>query len=141
MHRILKKNGRLIIFEPNGSFFLRLILKLTKHEYYDINVNIWDKKKSIKDKNDPWIGNNAVPDLIFENKNIFTKNMGKKFRIIYERKTEFLIFLNSGGIYFRSFFIPLNNFFLKLIFLLDILLTSVFPSIFALGRRIVLEKI
>jgi len=141
VHRILKKNGRLIIFDANGSFFLKLILKITKHEHFNKNINIWNEKKSIKSLNDPWIGNNAVCDLIFEDKNCFKKNIGKKFKIIYEEKTEFLIFLNSGGIYFKTYFIPLSYFSLKLISIIDTLLVFLFPSIFALGRKIVLEKV
>lgn len=141
MHRILKRGGKLIIFEPNGSFLYKLVLKITKHEFFDENIDIWNKKKNTKNKNDPWIGNNAIPDLIFENKENFRKNLGNKFKIIFEQKTEFLIFFNSGGVYFKSFYIPLNYFLLKIIFFLDNLLIFFFPSIFALGRRVVLEKI
>jgi len=49
--------------------------------------------------------------------------------------------LNSGGIYFKTYFIPLSYFSLKLISIIDTLLVFLFPSIFALGRKIVLEKV
>jgi len=50
IHRILKIKGKLIIFEPNGSLFLRLILNITQHESFNKNINIWDLKKKKKKK-------------------------------------------------------------------------------------------
>jgi len=140
IYRILKTKGKLIIFEPNGSLFLRVILNITQHESFDKNIDIWDLKKKSK-KKDPWDGNNAIADLLFENKQKFSKFFNKKFKIIYEEKCEFLTFLNSGGVYFRSYYIPLNKFLQKLLWIFDEILTKLFPSIFALGKKIVLEKI
>ena len=41
MHRILKKNGKLIIFEPNSSILFQIITMITKHEGYDFTINPW----------------------------------------------------------------------------------------------------
>jgi len=82
-----------------------------------------------------------MADLLFENKQKFNEFFNKKFKIIYEDKCEFLTFLNSGGVYFRSYYIPLNEFLLKLLWIFDEILTKLFPSIFALGKKIVLKKI
>jgi len=141
MHRILKKKGKLIMFEPNGSILLRIILFITQHENFDQNIDIWNYKKPTKKSNNPWIGNNAIPDLIFEDKEKFNEYFGKQFKIIFHNKCEFLTFLNSGGVYFKSFYLPLNRFFCDLIWCCDVTLTKLFPSIFALGNKLVLKKL
>ena len=70
----------------------------------------------------------------------FEKNMGKKFELKYSLLCECLLFLNSGGVTSKTFYIPLNFFFLKIISYLDKFLTFIFPKLFALGYKIVLEK-
>ena len=140
MNRILKKNGKLIIFEPYASVVCQLVSIIMKHEGFDFTLNVWDDKKAKSDEYNAWHGNIAVSNLIFDDKNIFEKNLGKLFKIEYEKLTECLIFLNSGGVTSKTKFIPLNRFFLNLLHNIDKILVKSLPNIFCMGRRIVLVK-
>ena len=140
INRILKKNGKLIIFEPNCSILLQIIILITRHEEIDFTKDVWNLKNPCINNSHPWNGNNAIPDLIFDNKIKFKKNLKKNFIIIYEDFSECFTFINSGGVYSKNFYIPLNNFLLNSIFVIENLLIKVFPKIFALGRKIVLIK-
>jgi SAM-dependent methyltransferase len=140
MNRILKKKGKLIIFEPNCSIILQVIMLITRHEEIDFTKNVWNSKNSCINNNHPWNGNNAIPDLIFDDKIKFNKNLEKRFKIIYEDFSECFTFINSGGVYSKNFYIPLNNFLLNIIFKIENLIIKIFPKIFALGRKIVLTK-
>tara|TARA_Y100000389_G_C17429112_1_gene501429 strand:- start:96 stop:905 length:810 start_codon:yes stop_codon:yes gene_type:complete len=141
MSRILKKNGKLIIFESYCSIFFQLATIIMKHEGFDFTKDVWDEKHPKSDEENPWAGNIAVPHLIFDNKNDFKKNLGNLFSIEFEELTECLIFLNSGGVTSKTLFIPLPLAILKILNVFDKLLVKLFPNIFAMGRRIVLKKI
>ena len=141
MFRILKKNGKLIIFEPYCSVLLQIITILMKHEGFDFTVNPWDEKSPKSDDQDVWAGNIAVTNLIFDNKKKFNEYLGRYFKIEYEKLTECLIFLNSGGVTSKTFYIPMNNFFLNVLNGIDTVIVKLFPNIFCLGRRIVLKKL
>tara|TARA_Y200000002_G_C22645595_1_gene648989 strand:+ start:145 stop:954 length:810 start_codon:yes stop_codon:yes gene_type:complete len=140
MNRILKKNGRLIIFDAYCSILLQLIVILMKHEGFDFTINVWDEKNPKSEEKNVWDGNIAVTNLIFDNKEEFSKNLGNLYSIEYEKLTECFTFLNSGGVTSKTFHIPMPNFFLKILNLLDNFLIKLFPNIFCMGRRIVLKK-
>ena len=140
MNRILKKNGKLIIFESYCSLILQLATIIMKHEGFDFTLNVWDEKNPKSDEKNAWHGNIAVPHLIFDDKKKFDENLGKFFKIKHEKLTECLIFLNSGGVTSKTRCIPMNNFFLKILNSIDNLLVKSLPSIFCMGRRIVLLK-
>ncbi len=140
MNRILNKNGKLIIFESYCSIFFQLATILMKHEGFDFTKNVWDEKIPKSDEKNAWAGNIAVPHLIFDNKESFKKNLGELFSIEYEELTECLIFLNSGGVTSKTFHIPLPFFMLNLLNFIDKILIKILPSIFCMGRRIVLRK-
>ena len=140
MNRILKKNGKLIVFEPYCSITLQLSTIIMKHEGFDFTLNVWDEIQPKSNEKDAWAGNIAVPHLIFDNKKKFEENLGNLFKLEYEELTECLIFLNSGGVTSKTFFLPLNNFFLNILNFIDKILIKLLPNIFCLGRRIVLVK-
>jgi len=140
MHRILKKGGRLIIFDAHCSVLLQLVLILMKHEGFDFTKNVWSLDDPSTDSEDLWSGNSAIPYLIFNDKRIFEKKLSNKFNLKHCSLCECLLFLNSGGVTSKTFYIPLNFFFLKIIKYLDKFLTTLFPKLFALGYKIVLEK-
>jgi SAM-dependent methyltransferase len=140
MYRILEPNGKLIIFESYCSIFFQIATLIMKHEGFDFTLNVWDEKNPKSDVKNAWHGNIAVPHLIFDNRKIFEENLGHLFSIKYEKLTECLIFLNSGGVTSKTSCIPMNNFFLNFLHLLDKFLVKIFPNIFCMGRRIVLEK-
>lgn len=140
MNRILKKNGKLIIFESYCSITFQLATIIMKHEGFDFTLNVWDEEQPKSNEEDAWAGNIAVPHLIFDDKKKFEENLGDLFKLEYEKLTECLIFLNSGGVTSKTFCIPMNNFFLNILNFIDKLLIKLFPSIFCMGRRIVLIK-
>ena len=141
MNRIIKKGGKLIIFESYCSLVFQLATIIMKHEGFDFTLDVWDEKNPKSDEKNAWHGNIAVPHLIFDDKAKFEKNLGKYFKIEYEKLTECFIFLNSGGVTSKTKCIPLNNFFLNLLNKIDKILVKLFPKIFCMGRRIVLKKI
>lgn len=138
--RILKQGGKLIIFESYCSIAFQLATIIMKHEGFDFTINVWDEKEPKSDEHDIWAGNIAVPHLIFDNKDDFNKHLGNDFEIKYEKLTECLIFLNSGGVSSKTFYIPMNNLFIKFFDIIDQILIKFFPKIFAMGRRLVLIK-
>ena len=140
MNRILKKNGKLIIFESYCSIFFQLATIIMKHEGFDFTKDVWDEKDPKSDEKNAWAGNIAVPHLLFDNKSIFKKNMGNLFSIEYEELTECLIFLNSGGVTSKTFHIPLPFYMLKMLNFIDKILIKILPKVFGMGRRIVLKK-
>ena len=140
MNRIIKKGGKLIIFESYCSLVFQLATIIMKHEGFDFTLDVWDEKNPKSDEKNAWHGNIAVPHLIFDDKAKFEKNLGKYFKIEYEKLTECFIFLNSGGVTSKTKCIPLNNFFLNLLNKIDKILVKLFPKIFCMGRRIVLKK-
>ena len=140
MNRILKKGGKLIVFESYCSIFFQLATIVMKHEGFDFTLNVWDENNPKSDEKNAWHGNIAVPHLIFDNKEVFDEKLGNLFEINYEELTECLIFLNSGGVTSKTACIPMNDFFLKLLNRIDKFLVKFFPNIFCMGRRLVLIK-
>jgi len=140
MHRILKKGGKLIIFDAHCSTTLQIILILMRHEGFDFTKNVWSLKTPATSKEDLWSGNSAIPYLIFDNKKKFNEHLGHKFTIKYKKLCECILFLNSGGVTSKTFHIPLNSFVLKFIILVDKLLCYISPKLFSLAYKIVLEK-
>tara|TARA_E500000178_G_scaffold280111_1_gene280074 strand:+ start:85 stop:894 length:810 start_codon:yes stop_codon:yes gene_type:complete len=141
MNRILKKRGRLIIFESYCSIVFQLITIIMKHEGFDFTVNVWDDTKAKSDENNAWHGNIAVPHLIFDDKEKFNENLGNFFEIKYENLSECFIFLNSGGVTSKTKYIPMNRFFLNILNYIDKVLIKLLPNIFCMGRKIVLSKV
>jgi SAM-dependent methyltransferase len=140
-HRILKKNGKLIIFDSYCSLVLQLVVIFMKHEGFDFTVDPWSDSKPVTDENNLWAGNIAVTNMIFDNTHLFEKKIGHLYKIEHQKICECLIFLNSGGVHSTTKYVPLNLKMLKIIDKLDGLLTKYFPKIFACGRQVVLRKI
>lgn len=141
MYRLLKPGGKLIIQEAHCSIIFQLVTIIMRHEGFDFTRNVWDEDTPMTDEKDLWAGNIALPILIFNDKKKFEEKFGTKFKIIHDKLYEFLVFLNSGGVTSKTYYLPLNRFFLKLLNLIDYVLIKLFPNFFALGRQIVLEKI
>ena len=140
MNRILKKDGKLIIFESYCSIIFQLVTMIMKHEGFDFTLDVWDEDNAKSDENNAWHGNIAVPHLIFDDKKKFNEKLGDLFNIEHEELTECLIFLNSGGVTSKTKFIPMNRYFLNILNFIDRILIKAFPGIFCMGRRLVLVK-
>ena len=110
-----------------------------KHEGFNFESNVFSRKECSTDEKDLWSGNIAIPNLLFDDLNKFKQNV-TGFKLAYHNYSEFLCFVNSGGVIAKTFYIPLNRLFLNMLDLVDKLLTKIFPSIFALQRQVVLIK-
>jgi SAM-dependent methyltransferase len=141
MFKILKPGGKLIIQEAHCSIVFQLITIIMRHEGFDFTKNVWDEKTAMSNEDDIWSGNITISHLIFDDIEKFNSKFGKKFNIIHQKFFECFVFLNSGGVTSKTFYIPLNNFFLKILNFIDNILIKLFPNVFALGRQIVLKKI
>jgi len=141
MHRILKKGGKLIIQEAYCSLIFQLITIIMRHEGFDFTKDVWNEDVPMSDENDRWSGNIAIPHLIFDDVEKFNQMLGSKFSIEHQKFYECFIFLNSGGVSSKTFYVPLNNFLLKILNYIDNILVKLFPRIFAMGRQIVLKKL
>ncbi len=139
LSKYLKKDGYILINEPECSFFLKLIQVILDDESWSLKAKVFSKKNIFNPKS-PWISNTAVAQLLFKNRNEFHKNF-KEYKMIENKLSEFLIFLNSGGVNSNFYYLKLNNFFLNSMNILDNILIFLFPNIFALNRTVVLKKI
>ncbi|MFC1734106.1 class I SAM-dependent methyltransferase [candidate division KSB1 bacterium] len=137
--RVLKPGGKLIIQEINNSLFLRLILRIMRHEGYSYEVDPFDENSICNDPDDLWSGNNAIPNLLFDHMKKFENHF--KYKCIFQKHTEFLIFPLSGGVTAKTKTIQLPLSILKLIHGIDRFLIRISKNTFALQRKIVLEKI
>ena len=136
----LKKDGLILINEPETSFFLKFFQYLLDDEAWSYKVNIFNSKKNIFKSNSPWDSNTAVAQLLFKNEKKFNFYF-PNFVFLKNELSEFSIFLNSGGVVQDTFHIPINKFIFNLMNFADKLLIWFLPGIFALNRRVVLKKI
>ena len=97
-------------------------------------------KKDIFKSNNPWSANNAVANLLFKNEKKFNFHFSE-YKIIKNDLSEFLVFINSGGVVNNTFHIPVNKLVFDFLGLIDRWLIKIFPKIFALNRSVVLKKI
>jgi SAM-dependent methyltransferase len=137
--RILKAGGVLLVHEVHCSLLLRAVLRIMRHEGYSFQPDVFDDECVCTDPNDLWAGNNAIPDLLFRDHRRFEREV-PWFRIERDQFTECAIFLNSGGVTAKTFYLPLPEHLLQCLLALDNLLSASLPEIFALGRRLVLRR-
>ncbi len=140
MSRILKPGGVLLIQEINASFFMRILLRLMRHEGYSFEVDVFNRDLVCTDPNDLWSANCAIPNLLFDDESRFHSNVSQ-FRIEHKSFSEFFTFINSGGVIAKTAFVPLPVWGLKIIEKIDGILANTLPSVFALQRQIVLRKV
>jgi SAM-dependent methyltransferase len=127
IEKYLKKDGLILINDPEISFFFKFFLKICNHE-------MWTFKKDI------WKDNNATAHILFNNKKI-NSAFYNDYLIKKNELNEFLIFLNSGGNGVEAPYIPLGKTLLNFIKGLDKFLILILPRIFALNRSVILKKI
>jgi|SRR6185369_15327920 len=139
MSRILRPGGRLIVQDVHCSVFLRFALRAMRHEGYDYNVDVFNPDEVCTDPVDNWIGNNAIVDLLLEDKQRLLREI-PQFELIYENNSEFLTFLNSGGVGAKTAYLPLPMPMVNLVDKLDRALIKTFPKTFAMQVQLVFEK-
>ncbi len=137
--KYLKKNGVVLINEPETSFMLKLIQIILDDESWSLTDKVFQKNKNLFNPKNPWISNTAIAQLLFKNETKF-HNHFPQYKIEKNHTSEFLIFLNSGGVNSNFFNIKMNNFFLNITNFIDKILIFFFPNFFPLNRTVVLRK-
>ncbi|MGO9519306.1 MAG: class I SAM-dependent methyltransferase [Candidatus Korobacteraceae bacterium] len=138
--RVLRSGGFLLMHEVQASLLFCGVLRAMRHEGYSFDVNVFDENCTCTDPDDPWAGNNAIPRLLFDDHVAFLRSQ-PGWRILRDEPCECLMFLNSGGVTAKTAYVPLPAFLLKGVEVLDNILAKVAPNVFALGRRIALQKV
>lgn len=140
MHRKLAPGGRLLIQELNTCFLLRLALRVARHEGWSYGVDVFDRGVVANDPRDPWSANCAIPELLFGDEREFKRRV-PGFAIEKNALSECLVFLLSGGVVVQTRTLPLPRWALRAVDALDRALIRVLPSLFAMGRSVVLRKL
>lgn len=138
--RVLRPGGLVLIQELNTCLLLRLLLRLMRHEGWSYAVNVFDPTTIANDPSDLWSANCAIPELLFEQTDIFKKTFSK-LDIKLNEKKECLLFPLSGGVIAKTRVPELPRWLLEFIVWVDALLVPLSPEIFAMGRSVVLKKI
>jgi len=125
--------------EPEISFFLRFFLFLLDDEAWSFKVDIFNSKKNIFTPNTLCDANNATATLLFKDEKKFNLHF-PQYKIINNKLSEFLVFLNSGGAAQKTFHIPGNSLLFNFFNLIDRILIFFLPSVFALNRAVILKK-
>lgn len=137
--RVLRPGGHLLLQECDCSLTTRLAIRLTGHEAYDLSADPLDPTAVCNDPSDPWSANCAIPNLLFDDAARFQRAF-PAFRILEQRRSEFLVYFNSGGIVGRAPYLPLPVAALRLLDVVDAVLVGFAPGVFASQRRIVLQR-
>lgn len=138
--RVLKPNGVLLIAELNTSLILRLSLWLMRHEGWSYDLDVFNHTSPANHESDPWSANCAIPELLFSQPERFEAEF-PALRIRRNTLCESLLLFLSGGVIAKTRTIQLPLFLLKAVDALDKFLVWSFPELFAVGRRIVLQKV
>ena len=140
VRRILKSGGKLIIQDVNCSLLMRVMLHMMRIEGYSYDVDVFDEQVAVNDPDDPWSGNNAVPNMLFDDESRFHRRM-PAFQIVDRGFSEVLVYLASGGVTAKTFFVPLPAWCLRGLAWIDDMMVEVAPQLVALQRRVVLERV
>ena len=140
MDRILRPGGKLIVQEVNASLAMRCALRYMRHEGYSYEPNVFDEQVICNDPSDPWSANCAIPNLLFDDRRRFERQV-PEFQVIHSSFSEFVSLLNSGGVIAKTAYLPLPGPLVKLVRGFDSVLARLLPSVFAMQRQIVLQKV
>ena len=103
------------------------------------DVDVFSSDSICNNPIDLWSGNNAIPEMLFSNKNKLEKNF-KNADIIHSKLREFLLLPLSGGVISKSKTVNLPFWVLRIINILDNVLVNISPSTFASTREVVIQK-
>jgi SAM-dependent methyltransferase len=137
--RILKPGGLILLNEAYCSLLLRVLLRVAQHEGYSYEVDVFDPAAVANDPQDPWSGNNAVSNLLFDDKAEFATHFSD-LRVVSDTPCEALLFILSGGVTAKIPVPELPTRLLDCIAALDRLAVAVAAPLFALSRQTVLRK-
>ena len=141
VHPLLKAGGRIIIQDVNTALLHRLLLRAMRHEGWSYDIDVFDEEAVTNDPEDPWSANCAIPQLLFHVSEAFEARL-PGYQVVKNELNECLLFPLSGGVTAKTP-VPVPELpaaLLGLIRSLDRGLVRAFPSVFALGRSVVLLK-
>ena len=135
IHRILIKDGRIIMIEPAMGLIPRLIYKIFHYEPNGFNLNIkWnDIPKKISSANRYFAAQSMTWRAFF----LKELNLKSKYKIKLVKPFSDFAFLLSGGYSYNAFYPKFLYSFIKLI---DKILTFISIKIFSSRMLVVLEK-
>ena len=135
IHRVLIKNGRIIMIEPAMGLIPRIIYKIFHYEPNGFNLKInWNHiPKKIPSLN-KYFAAQSIPWRAFFLKEL---NLRSRYKIKLIKPFSDLAFLLSGGYSYKAFY---PKFLYSLIKLIDKILTCISIKIFSARMLIVLEK-
>ena len=136
---LLRDRGRIIIQDLNTALTMRILLWVMRHEGWSYDIDVFDENSVTNDPNDPWSANCAIPQLLFESSAAFEANV-PGFRVLKNELNECLLFPLSGGVISRTSVPEMPHWALSFVQRLDRMLVGALPSVFAMGRSVVLEK-
>jgi SAM-dependent methyltransferase len=136
-HRVLKKNGRVIMLEPAMGILPRIIYKLFHHEPNGFNFNIdWDKTPKNRNIIKKYFAAQSLPWRAFVLKEMKVKN---NFEVVSLRTfSDFAFLLSGGNSYSFSFY---SSRFYPFVKNIDKFLTFLSKFFFSARMLIVLKKI
>lgn len=140
MARVLRPDGTALIVEPHASLLLRFALAVTGHEYIDFSADPFAVASCQTRRGDGRSGNNAIGDLLFADSARLAQAL-PDLEIIDHCFYESLLFLNSGGVYYKAPHLPLPAGTLEAVAALDRVLCRHWPDVFALCRRVVMRRV
>jgi SAM-dependent methyltransferase len=140
IHPVLRPGGRILVQDLNTALVMRVLLRLMRHEGWSYDVDVFDESQVTNDPADPWSANCAIPELLFADSATFERHV-PGFRVEHNALNECLLFPLSGGVIAKTPVPELPRWLLALVGRVDRGLVAAFPSVFALGRSVVLAKV
>ena len=135
IHRVLIKNGRIIMVEPAMGYIPRIVYKIFHYEPNGFNLKIkWNNIPKKIPSSNQYFSAQSMPWRAFFLKEL---NLKSKYKIKSIRPFSDFAFLLSGGYSYKALYPKFLYSFIKLI---DKMLTCISIKIFSARMLIVLEK-
>ena len=135
IHKVLIKNGRIIMIEPAMGFIPRIVYKIFHYEPNGFNLRIkWNNIPKKIPSSNKYFAAQSIPWRAFFLKEL---NLKSKYSIKSIKPFSDFAFLLSGGYSYKALYPKILYSLIKLI---DKILTSISIRIFSARMLIVLEK-
>jgi SAM-dependent methyltransferase len=135
IHKVLIKNGRIIMVEPAMGLIPRIVYKIFHYEPNGFNLRIkWNNIPKKIPLSNQYFAAQSIPWRAFFLKEL---NLRSRYKIKLIKPFSDFAFLLSGGYSYKAFY---PKFLYSLIKLIDKILTSISIKIFSARMLIVLEK-
>ena len=135
IHKVLIKNGRIIMIEPAMGFIPRIVYKIFHYEPNGFNLRIkWNNIPKKIPSSNKYFAAQSIPWRAFFLKEL---NLKSKYSIKLIKPFSDFAFLLSGGYSYKALYPKILYSLIKLI---DKILTSISIRIFSARMLIVLEK-